>query len=898
MATVRNSIDKILRAATTRTTNLAGARVLLDSSTNSFHINAAGANDPASITFTAGLIDLEGEITLTATGGTLTDVTANSAALTYANMSAEGAAVTASVTSNGQVYSATRYISKMRDGANGSKGVDGPRGAGHYYVAGGSWSDIVADMATPGENVLDDVVTISSGTFVMEKRWNGSAWVDNGVVINGKLIVPESILAGAIDTRDLKIRAPDGTILLSAGGLHPDYAAEGTKNSEQTLAGIGYNGDPNATSDLALTRSDSIKLEGNAATKTTNVFEWDSQIASVDSYVGGAFVSARVWAGSVMIGLNTDPNTNSSHETLDHALFPEGVAGGNLYYWRNGSGGVIGTWTPGDALALLYDDSKVHYQKNGVTLHSVAESRGIRYHLDSSFYSPNAKLTNIRFGPMSSNNWASIGGAGKPQDNATVGADSSNLNVGIGGKNRISKNSLPTSDSGFITTNPFALNIDGDGSLFAGPGTTFAKYSPGASGCTYMHVFGTPAANTYLTMVHDAAGRVPVVAGKRYEFSVALSAHRCSARVIVGWHNSSGNFMSEVSGSVVDVPAEHPVNLDFPRSLLFAVAPVGAVSAQIYSRQYHNGTTNNDCYTFASQWYFDEALPTQTVGSPWSDSPTGSALETNAAQQAAAAAAAAAAAKLNKNAADILAGPIALQANGAIIAGTLTVDANGYRTGGYGVATTQRGTVAFNSAGVLTFQMDAATGNVYMAGQVSGIYGTFGAVSIAAGGSLGIGATGYNTDTGIWMGYSAGSPKLSVKTSGGKSFLCDPANDVLSFGGDIANQMSVSIVSSVPSSKSNNNGVSTGLGSLAATISGGNGPYTYSWVISSSRITPDGSDYAVYVSSGDETSTVSFSARVPNNTQLKWSAKLFITDARGIMTTKTVLCQTQFGTPV
>lgn len=90
------------------------------------------------------------------------------------------------------------YVWSRFRGADGV-GTAGARGAGHYYATGSAWSDVVAQAACPGSTpVLNDVVTISSSTYVMEKRWTGSAWVENGVVINGKLIVPDSILTTAL----------------------------------------------------------------------------------------------------------------------------------------------------------------------------------------------------------------------------------------------------------------------------------------------------------------------------------------------------------------------------------------------------------------------------------------------------------------------------------------------------------------------------------------------------------------------------------------------------------------------------------------------------------------------------------------------------------------------------
>lgn len=110
------------------------------------------------------------------------------------------------------------YVWSRFRGADGV-GTAGARGAGHYYATGSTWSDVVAQAACPGSApVLNDVVTISSSTYAMEKRWTGSAWVENGVVIPGNLIVPGSVLGSALKAGTVEIRKPDGTLLLGAGG--------------------------------------------------------------------------------------------------------------------------------------------------------------------------------------------------------------------------------------------------------------------------------------------------------------------------------------------------------------------------------------------------------------------------------------------------------------------------------------------------------------------------------------------------------------------------------------------------------------------------------------------------------------------------------------------------------
>lgn len=119
MAIVKNEIDKILQAATTRMSNDPGAAVRLNSSATIFKITDA-ISDPASITFTAVLAALEGSIAFSITGGTLTSITATGATLTYANMTADSATVTATVTSNGQTYSDSVVVAKVRDGVAGT----------------------------------------------------------------------------------------------------------------------------------------------------------------------------------------------------------------------------------------------------------------------------------------------------------------------------------------------------------------------------------------------------------------------------------------------------------------------------------------------------------------------------------------------------------------------------------------------------------------------------------------------------------------------------------------------------------------------------------------------------------------------------------------------------------
>lgn len=229
MSTVLNDRDAILQAATVRIVNPKNAWINLQSSAPGFHLNAAGQVDLGVVTVTADLVGLDDAVTFSAVGATLSNAAGRHVDVNYGGQTA---IVTATVISNGDEFQRSIVIPVLRDGASGTStpGAPGARGAGHYYATGSTWSDVIAQAACPGSTpVLNDVVTISSSTYVMEKRWTGSAWVENGVVLNGKLIAPDSILTSALAAEIIKAKHLSvGAVLAShvlvgpSGGLNKD----------------------------------------------------------------------------------------------------------------------------------------------------------------------------------------------------------------------------------------------------------------------------------------------------------------------------------------------------------------------------------------------------------------------------------------------------------------------------------------------------------------------------------------------------------------------------------------------------------------------------------------------------------------------------------------------------
>lgn len=140
--------------------------------------------------------------------------------------------------------------------------------------------------------------------------------------------------------------------------------------------------------------------------------------------------------------------------------------------------------------------------------------------------------------------------------------------------------------------------------------------------------------------------------------------------------------------------------------------------------------------------------------------------------------------KLNNSAADVLSGAVNVTTSGGFVAGTLTWDSSGLRTGGSGVAMTSNGIVCYNGS-TPTFAIDHL-GNANFAGALGAASGTFaGTLSSVNGtftGSLvGTTITGFTVNGGTINGgtfQSASSGFRAVLNSSGL-VVYDSSSNVL-----------------------------------------------------------------------------------------------------------------------
>lgn len=127
---------------------------------------------------------------------------------------------------------------------------------------------------------------------------------------------------------------------------------------------------------------------------------WDSDAYSPESYADGVFVSfqASQTNASFMVGLNSDPTTDSSFTSLDYAWFVRND--GTLEVRENGvSIANYGAYTINTTIGIKYDGATVFYTKDGVGVRSVI-APDLTLFVDSSFNAPGAACRNLKYGPL------------------------------------------------------------------------------------------------------------------------------------------------------------------------------------------------------------------------------------------------------------------------------------------------------------------------------------------------------------------------------------------------------------------------------------------------------------------------------------------------------------------
>lgn len=216
--------------------------------------------------------------------------------------------------------------------------------------------------------------------------------------------------------------------------------------------------------------------------------------------------------------------------------------------------------------------------------------------------------------------WSNVTGSGKPADNATVGADATNLKVGV------SANLLPNTEfiGGWAPHVPggnpggcgFDFAVDPDPWHPVGVRTLRVSQGPRTG---QQHNVGM---DTYFGG-HYGTPCVPVTAGRRYEFSARLASHRCDSLLVIAWFRADNTVISYVdSGWVARRSGGNALGANsygdgFGHVAVFGVAPAEAAYACPYWRRSETDVGQDNSFAWLCQPFFGEAQATQTTPSSY-----------------------------------------------------------------------------------------------------------------------------------------------------------------------------------------------------------------------------------------------------------------------------------------
>ena len=159
--------------------------------------------------------------------------------------------------------------------------------------------------------------------------------------------------------------------------------------------------------ELSLTSN--MEIDGRKLRKTSGNL-WDGEVRSGVSFTDGAVVSFKVenTASSrrFMMGLNSDPTTNTSHDSIDYHWYINGTTARERAGSGNAAGSANVTVTDGDYFTIVYDGTRILWYHNSTLTNTVSANAGQRFFLDSSFLDTTTLpiCTWFTFGPDSPKN--------------------------------------------------------------------------------------------------------------------------------------------------------------------------------------------------------------------------------------------------------------------------------------------------------------------------------------------------------------------------------------------------------------------------------------------------------------------------------------------------------------
>ena len=212
------------------------------------------------------------------------------------------------------------------------------------------------------------------------------------------------------------------------------------------------------------------------------------------------------------------------------------------------------------------------------------------------------------------------------QAGATVGADASNLSVGLGVNLLFNTEFSGGPSPATQTWNPggcAAMAVD-SGKAWIPPGVRMLYIDQGVQSGNADNV------GSDVSLVGGlgagATTPIPVIAGRRYEFSAIMAVSYCDAALHVVFYDAANNSLLDATSGFVARAGGGAALSSWTQGVTFATAPAGAVYAVPYWRRTETDAGQAHSYAWLAHPYFGEALASQTGASVYAP---GGVLSTN-----------------------------------------------------------------------------------------------------------------------------------------------------------------------------------------------------------------------------------------------------------------------------
>lgn len=263
------------------------------------------------------------------------------------------------------------------------------------------------------------------------KRWDGSSWQDiaNAFTNTNQLTDGAGLGNTAVWSSVTGANRPQDNATVGAtwgSNITGQPSNNDILNTNQQWSDVVGSGRPADNADVtdyadlrisnnyaapaALVASSGMQLYGSKVVKSAASSAYDEGARSIKMYRSGAYTSWIVpKIIRALIGLSETPSQDNHYASITYSVYLTSTGDVHLY---NGSNHVdqIGTYVAGDSFAMEYDNYSLTIYKNGEVLNTRVVPSNMKLGFDSSFYYQGDTIEDIQFGPITANDWGSIGG--------------------------------------------------------------------------------------------------------------------------------------------------------------------------------------------------------------------------------------------------------------------------------------------------------------------------------------------------------------------------------------------------------------------------------------------------------------------------------------------------------